>query len=100
MRKAMSRTESLMNHGLSHDEATKALIFYDQGLRWIKNIDYDKQFHDEMDRFVNLLIHKPHKKLNDFVEFVRDKYFAKDDEKVNDKEFNKRWYGGYELLVK
>ena len=38
--------------------------------------------------------------VNDFVEFVRDKYFAKDDEKVNDEEFNKRWYGGYELLVK
>ena len=40
MRKPMSRTESLMMLDLSMDEATIALIYYDQGLRWIKNIDY------------------------------------------------------------
>ncbi len=43
-----------------------------------------------MDRFVNLLIHKPYKKLNDFVAFVRDKYFVNDVEEVNDEEFNTR----------
>ena len=100
MRKAMSRTETLMKRGLSQDEAIKALIFYDQGLRWIKNIDYDKQLQEEMDWFVNILIDKPHNKLKNFIEFVRDKYFATDDEKVNDEEFNRRWYGGYELLIK
>ena len=36
MRKPMSRTESLMMLGLSMEEATKALIYYDQGLRWNK----------------------------------------------------------------
>ena len=52
MRKPMNRTESLMMLGLSMEEATRALIYYDQGLRWIKNIDYQDKLQDEMDKFV------------------------------------------------
>ena len=63
MRKPMSRTESLMMLGLSMEEATKALIYYDQGLRWIKNIDYQDKLQDEMDKFVEYLVQRPKKKL-------------------------------------
>ena len=59
MRKPRSRTESLMMLGLSMEEATKALIYYDQGLRWIKNIDY----HDELDKFVEYLVQQPKKNI-------------------------------------
>ena len=78
MRKPMSRTESLMMLGLSMEEATKALIYYYQGLRWIKNIDYQDKLQDEMDKFVGYLVQQPKKNVNKFVAFVKDKYFARD----------------------
>ena len=52
----MSRTESLMMLGLSMEEAIKALIYYYQGLRCIKNIDYQDKLQEEMDKFVEYLI--------------------------------------------
>ena len=98
MRKPMSRTESLMMLGLSMEEATKALIYYDQGLRWIKNIDYHDKLQDELDKFVEYLVQQPKKNVNKFVAFVKDKYFAKDGEEVDDQEFNRRWYQAYKVL--
>ena len=98
MRKPMSRTESQMILGLSMEEATKALIYYDQGLRWIKNIDYQDKLQDEMDKFVEYLVQQPKQNVNKFVAFVKDKYFAKDGEEVDDQEFNRRWHQAYRLL--
>ena len=98
MRKPMNRTESLMILSLSMEEATKALIYYDQGLRWIKNIDHQDKLQDEMDKFVEYLVQQPQKNVNKFVAFVKDKYFAKDGEEVDDQEFNRRWYQAYRVL--
>ena len=98
MRKPMSRTESIMMLGLSMDEATIALIYYDQGLRWIKNIDYHDNLQDELDKFVEYLVQQPMKNVNQFVAFVKDKYFAKDGEEVDDQEFNRGWYQAYRVL--
>ena len=98
MRKPMSRSESLMMLGLSMEEAIKALIYYYQGLRWIKNIDYQDKLQDEMDKFVEYLVQQPKKNVNNFVAFVKDKYFAKDGEEVDDQEFNRRWYQAYRVL--
>ena len=51
-----------------------------------------------MDKFVEYLVQQPKKNVNKFVAFVKDKYFAKDGEEVDDQEFNRRWYQAYRVL--
>ena len=64
----------------------------------IKNIDHQDKLQDEMDKFVEYLVQQPKKNVNKFVAFVKDKYFAKDGEVVDDQEFNRRWYQAYRVL--
>ena len=51
-----------------------------------------------MDKFDEYLVQQPKKNVNKFVAFVKDKYFAKDGEVVDDQEFNRRWYRAYRVL--
>ena len=51
-----------------------------------------------MDKFVEYLVQQPKKNVNKFVAFVKDKYFAKDGEVVDDKEINRRWYLAFRFL--
>ena len=99
MRKVRSRTERLVQIGLSLDEATKVLIYYDQGLRWIKNIDYQDKLQDELDKFVDLLIMKSPQRVDNFIKFVLEKYFPQSDEHLDDEEFTRRWNSAYEVLT-
>ena len=48
--------------------------------------------------FLNMQTKEPKKNVNKFVAFVKDKYFAKDGEVVDDQEFNRRWYQAYRVL--
>ena len=48
--------------------------------------------------FLNMQTKEPKKNVNKFVAFVKDKYFAKDGEEVDDQEFNRRWYQAYRVL--
>ena len=94
----MTRLEKLTKIGLNSEDSARVLIYSDQGLRWIKNIDYQDKLQDEMDKFVEYLVQQPKKNVNKFVAFVKDKYFAKDGEEVDDQEFNRRWYQAYSVL--
>ena len=71
----MNRLEKLQKIGLNPEDSTKVLIYSDQGLRWIKNTN---QFNHqkEMDKFIDSVVSKPRKKIKEFVDFVKDKYFA------------------------
>ena len=51
-----------------------------------------------MDKFVEYLVQQPKTNVNKFVAFVKDKYFAKDGEEVDDQEFNRRWCQAYRVL--
>ena len=64
----------------------------------IKNIDHQDKLQDEMDKFDEYLVQQPKKNVNKFVAFVKDKYFAKDGEVVDDQEFNRRWYRACRVL--
>ena len=51
-----------------------------------------------MDKFIDNIVSKPRKQINEFVAFVKDKYFAPDLEEVNNEDFIRRWNGSYEVL--
>ena len=73
----MTRLEKLQKIGLNSEESAKVLIYSDQGLRWLKNtsgLNHQK----EMDKLIDEVVPKPRKQINDFVAFVKDKYFAPD----------------------
>ena len=93
----MIRLEKLANIGLNSEDSTKVLIYSDQGLRWIKNtsgLNHQK----EMDKFIDNIVSKPRKQINEFVAFVKDKYFAPEGEEVDNEDFIRRWNGAYEVL--
>ena len=93
----MTRLEKLANIGLNSEDSTKVLIYSDQGLRWIKNtsgLNHQK----EMDKFIDNIVSKPRKQINEFVAFVKDKYFAPEGVEVDKEDFIRRWNGAYEVL--
>ena len=93
----MTRLEKLQKIGLNSDETAKIKINSDQGLRWIT---YNNQFNDqkEMDKFINNVVSKPRKQINDFVTFVKDNYFAPEGVEVDNEDFIQRWSGAYKVL--
>ena len=93
----MTRTEQLMNKGLSADEALKVVIFADQGLRWIKGIDA-LNYQNKLDEFVDEIADKPNAKVKEMANYVNDKYFAKDGEDVSREEFERRWRAGESII--
>ena len=93
----MTRLEKLTKIGLNSEDSTKVLIYSDQGLRWMKNtsgLNHQK----EMDKFIDNIVSKPRKQINEFVAFVKDKYFAPEAVEVDNEEFIRRWNGAYEVL--
>ena len=93
----MTRLEKLTKIGLNSEYSAKVLIYSDQGLRWIKNTNV-LHHQKEMDKFIDNIVSKPRKQINEFVAFVKDKYFAPDLEEVNNEDFIRRWNGSYEVL--
>ena len=93
----MTRLEKLANIGLNSEDSTKVLIYSDQGLRWIKNTS-GLNHQIEMDKFIDNIVSKPRKQINEFVAFVKDKYFAPEGEEVDNEDFIRRWNGAYEVL--
>ena len=51
-----------------------------------------------MDKFIDNIVSKPRRKIKEFVEFVKDKYFAPEGEEVDNEDFIRRWNGAYEIL--
>jgi hypothetical protein len=94
----MTRLEKLQKIGLDSEDSVKVLIYSDQGLRWIKNTD-GLNHQKEMDKFIDNIVSKPRKQINDFVAFVKDKYFAPDGEEVDNEDFIRRWNGAYDVLT-
>ena len=96
----MDRTQQIKDAHpwLSYDEIVKVLIYSDQGLRWIKNTD-GLNHQKEMDKFIANIVSKPRKQINEFVAFVKDKYFAPEGEEVDNEDFIRRWNGAYEVLT-
>ena len=93
----MTRLEKLANIGLNSEDSTKVLIYSDQGLLWIKNtsgLNHQK----EMDKLIDEVVSKPRKQINEFVAFVKDKYFAPEGQEVDNEDFIRRWNGAYEVL--
>ena len=93
----MTRLEKLQKIGLNSEESAKVLIYSDQGLRWLKNtsgLNHQK----EMDKLIDEVVSKPRKQINDFVAFVKDKYFAPEGVEVDKEDFIRRWNGAYEVL--
>ena len=82
---------------LANEEVVKVLIYSDQGLRWIKNTD-GLNHQKEMDKFIDYIVSRPRNKIKEFVEFVKDKYFAPDGEEVDNEDFIRRWNGAYKVL--
>ena len=94
----MTRLEKLANIGLNSEDSTKVLIYSDQGLRWIKNTD-GHNHQKERDKFIDYIVSKPRKQINEFVAFVKDKYFVPEGEEVDNEDFIRRWNGAYDLLT-
>ena len=95
----MDRTQQIKNAHpwLSYEDVVKVLIYSDQGLRWIKNTD-GLNHQKEMDKLIDEVVSKPRKQINEFVAFVKDKYFAPEGEEVDNEDFIRRWNGAYEVL--
>ena len=95
----MDRTQQIKeaHPWLSYEEVVKVLIYSDQGLRWIKNTD-GLNHQKEMDKLIDEVVSKPRKQINEFVAFVKDKYFAPEGEEVDNEDFIRRWNGAYEVL--
>ena len=93
----MTRLEKLQKIGLNSDETAKVLIYSDQGLRYIKNTN-GLNHQKEMDKFIDDVVSKPRKQINEFVAFVKDKYFAPEGVEVDNEDFIRRWNGAYEVL--
>ena len=51
-----------------------------------------------MDKLIDEVVSKPRKQINDFVAFVKDKYFAPEGQEVDNEDFIRRWNGAYEVL--
>ena len=51
-----------------------------------------------MDKFLNNVVSKPRKQINDFVAFVKVNYFAPEGVEVDNEDFIRRWNGAYEVL--
>ena len=66
-------------------------------MRWIKNTD-GLNHQKEIDKFIDYIVSRPRNKIKEFVEFVKDKYFAPDGEEVDNEDFIRRWNGAYEVL--
>ena len=94
----MTRLEKLQKIGLNSDETAKVLIYSDQGLRWIKNTN-ELNHQKEMDKFIDNVVSQPRNQINEFVAFVKDKYFAPDGEDVDNEDFIRRWNGAYDVLT-
>jgi hypothetical protein len=96
----MDRTQQIKDAHpwLSYDKVVKVLIYSDQGLRWIKNTD-GLNHQKEMDKFIANIVSKPRKQINEFVAFVKDKYFPSEDQEVDNEDFIRRWNGAYDLLT-
>ena len=93
----MTRLQKLMKIGLNSDETAKVLIYSDHGLRWNKNtggLNHQK----EMDNFIDIVVSKPIKQINEFVAFVKDNYIAPKGVEVDNEDFIRRWKGAYEVL--
>ena len=93
----MTRLEKLTKIGLNFEESARVLIYSDQGVRWIKNLD-GLNHQKEMDKLIDEVVSKPRKQINEFVAFVKHKYFAPDGEEVDNEDFIRRWNGAYEVL--
>ena len=94
----MTRLEKLANIGLNPEDSTKVLIYSDQGLRWIKNTN-GLIHQKEMDKFIDNVVSKPRNQINEFVAFVKDKYFAPEGVEVDYEDFIRRWNGAYDVLT-
>ena len=93
-----SRTDLLQEtHGLTLDEAAKVLAYHQQGAQWIQGLEHDK-LQASMDEFTELLLKKPRDKVQAFITYVKEKYWAKPDEDLNKNEFERRWAGGQTIL--
>jgi len=94
----MTRTDVIqVAHGLSLDDAVKGLIYHQQGEQWIKGLEHDN-LQDSMDEFTELLLETPRDKVQAFITYVKEKYWAKADEDINKNEFERRWAGGQTIL--
>ena len=93
----MTRLEKLTNIGLISEDSARVLIYSDQGVRWIKNVD-GLNHQKEMDKLIDEVVSKPSKQINEFVAFVKDKYFALEDQEVDNEDFIRRLNGAYEVL--
>ena len=51
-----------------------------------------------MDKFIDNVVSKPRKQINEFVAFFKDKYFAHEGEEVDNEDFIRRWNGAYGVL--
>ena len=94
----MTRLEKLHKIGLNSDETAKVLIYSDQGLRWVKNTN-ELNHQKEMDKFIDNVVSQPRNQINEFVTFVKDKYFAPEGEEVDKEDFIRRWNGAYDVLT-
>ena len=94
----MTRLEKLQKIGLNSEDSTKVLIYSDQGLRWIKNTN-GLNHQKEMDKFIDNVVSKPSNQINEFVAFVKDKYFAPEGVEVDNEDFIRRWNGAYDVLT-
>ena len=94
----MTRTDVIqVAHCLSLDDAVKGLIYHQQGAQWIQGLEHDK-LQASMDEFTELLLKKPRDKVQAFITYVKEKYWAKPDEDLNKNEFERRWAGGQTIL--
>ena len=94
----MTRLEKLTKIGLNSEDSARVLIYSDQGVRWIKNVD-GLNHQKEMDKFIDNVVSKPRKKIKEFVVFVKDKYFAPEGVEVDNEDFIRRWNGAYDVLT-
>ncbi len=93
----MTRLEKLTKIELNSEDSARVLIYSDQGVRWIKNVD-GLNHQKEIDKLIDEVVSKPIKQINEFVAFVKDKYFPSEDQEVDNEDFIRRWNGAYEVL--
>ena len=52
-----------------------------------------------MYKFIDNVVSKPRKQINEFVAFVKDKYIAPECKEVDNEDFIRRWNGAYDGLT-
>ena len=52
-----------------------------------------------MDKLIDNVVSKPRNQINEFVAFVKDKYFAPEGVEVDNEDFIRRWNGAYDVLT-